>query len=164
MSKANHALIVIDVQNCFVNKHTQDIPEKIARYIRRQKPSYLIFTTFKLDKRSNFYKLLDWKAFYTSPDVSLHPAVDPFTTQENVFPRSTYSVFKSKKFLSFLKKNKINDVVLCGIDSDGCVLASAFDAFDLGYRIRILNNLTASSGGRSFDEAAKKVISRNLEA
>ncbi|TSC71739.1 MAG: isochorismatase family protein [Parcubacteria group bacterium Gr01-1014_38] len=156
------ALVVIDVQNCFVNKYTKKIPEKIARYIKRQKFDHVLFTTFVLNKRSNLYKLLHWKAFYSSPDTSIHKTVSPFANHQNTFPRSTYSVFKSRKFLSFLKRNKIKEVALCGIDSDGCVLASAFDAFDLGYNVHALRLLIASSGGRKFDQAAKVVMSRNL--
>ncbi len=160
----NHtALVVIDVQNCFVNKHTKEIPDKIARYIKQQKFDYVLFTTFVLDKRSNFYKLLNWKAFYSSPDTSVHEKISRFTNRQNTFPRSTYSVFKLKRFLSFLKRSKIKDIALCGMDSDGCVLASAFDAFDLGYNVRVLRTLVASSGGKKFDQAAKAVVKRNLE-
>ncbi len=157
------ALIVIDVQNCFVNRHTKEIPEKIVRYIKQQQFDHVLFTTFVLDKHSNFYKLLNWKAFYSSPDTSIHKEINPLTNRQSTFPRSTYSVFKSKRFLSFLKRNKIKEIALCGIDSDGCVLASAFDAFDLGYDVHVLRSLIASSGGKEFDQAARVVMSRNLE-
>jgi nicotinamidase-related amidase len=157
------ALVVIDVQNCFLNSHTKDIPEKIARYIKRKEFGHVLFTTFVLNKRSNFYKLLDWKAFYTSPDTSIHKEISSFANRQNTFHRSTYSVFKSKRFLSYLKRNNIQEIALCGMDTDGCVLASAFDAFDLGYKVRILKPLTASIGGKKYDQAAKIVISRNLE-
>ena len=162
-SSSVKALVVIDLQNCFVNRHTREIPGKIARYIKQQKFDYVLFTTFILDKRSNFYKILDWKAFYSSPDIGIHEDVSSFANRQNTFPRPTYSVFKLRKFLSFLKRNKIKEIALCGIDSDGCVLASAFDAFDLGYHVRILKSLIGSSGGKKFNQAAKVVISRNLE-
>lgn len=164
MSSSNPtALIVIDVQNCFINKHTQEIPNKIARYIKQHTFDHVLFATFVLSRRTNFYKLLNWEVFYSSPDTSLHQALSSLANSRNTFPRPTYSVLKSKKLLLFLQRNRVKDVALCGIDSDGCVLASAFDAFDLGYTVRILKSLIASSGGKKFNQAAKTVMKRNLE-
>ena len=163
MAGSKKALVVIDVQNCFINSHTQEIPTKIARHITRSEYNVIAFAQFVLDKNSNFYKLLDWKKFFTSSDYEIHRALQPFTTPKNVFVRSTYSVFKHKEFISFLQRNNINEVVICGIDSDGCVVASAFDAFDMGYKMTILKQLTASSGGQAVHHAALKVMKRNLE-
>lgn len=47
--------------------------------------------------------------------------------------------------LNFLKQKNINKIYLTGIDIDACVLASAFDGFDLGYDIEILQDFLSKS-------------------
>ena len=57
-----------------------------------------------------------------------------FTDSKNVFVKNTYSIFKST-ILDFFKQKNINKIYLASIDIDACVLASAFNGFDLGYDI-----------------------------
>ncbi len=85
-----------------------------------------------------------------------------FSNKHNTFDRTAYSVFKSKKLISFLRKNKINSVILSGIDTDACVLASAFEAFDLGFKVFINKMLCASSVGLVAHKNALEISKRNI--
>jgi nicotinamidase-related amidase len=51
-------------------------------------------------------------------------------------------------------------LVICGIDSDACVLATAFEAFDLGYHVKINFDLTYSSN--DLHKAAQLIAERNI--
>jgi len=53
------ALIIIDVQNYFVNELTKSLPEKIVRYINKTDYDFVVFTKFINKKGSNFFKLLN---------------------------------------------------------------------------------------------------------
>ncbi len=156
-----NVLVVIDVQTCFVNKNTKDLPKKIANIIGKTF-DYVIFTKFINKKYSNFFKLLNYKKCRSSPEIDIHPALLRFTNENNVFNKTSYSIFKSKKLVTFLKKNKINTIYLCGIDIDACVLASAFEAFDRGYKVKVLESFAKSHSGEEFDKAAQKIIKKNL--
>lgn len=76
----------------------------------------------------------------------------------------SYSIFKFAALRDFLEKKNIQKLSLCGIDSDACVLASAYDGFDLGYDIVILHDLCGSHLGKNFDHYARQIIQKNLEA
>ncbi len=157
------ALIIIDVQNYFVNEHTKDIPDKIYSFIQKNKFDFVAFTKFVNNKNSNFFKLLNWKKCLSSPDTDIHPTLSRFVNKNNLFEKATYSVFKCDKLVKILKKNNINKIFLCGIDIDACVLASAFDGFDLGYEIYILRDLCLSHSGEKLDSAASEIIRKNFK-
>lgn len=157
------ALVVIDVQNFFVNEKTKDLPQKIADFIKKNKFDFVLFTQFVNKEDSNFFKLLNFKKSTGSPDTDISTDLLEFVHKDNLFEKSTYSIFKSPKLFEFLKKNNIKKLFLCGIDSDSCVLASAFDAFDLGYKIKILKNLVKSHTDKVFDDAALRIIHKSID-
>lgn len=156
------AVVVIDVQNYFVNEHTKDIPEKIARFLSENRFDFILFTKFINREGSNFFKLLNWKKCVGSPDTDIHHSLEKFVRKDNLFEKASYSIFKSDGLDNFLKHNQITKLFLCGIDIDACVLASAFDAFDLGYEIEVLTDLSLSHSGERLDNAALEIIKKNL--
>jgi len=157
------ALVVIDVQNYFVNDKTKDLPNKIAAFIQKNKFDHVIFTQFVNNEKSNFVKLLGWRKSFSPPDTDIHPALSKFANPSNTFKKSAYSIFKAPRFLTFLKKHNISKLFLCGIDTDSCVLASAYDAFDLGYEVKVVKELCMSHSGQDFDDAAKKIINKSIQ-
>ena len=157
-----NALVIIDVQNYFVNEHTRTIPGKIARFISNHKFDFVLFTKFVNHEGSNYFKLLNWKKCLGSPDIDIHKTLKKFVKVSNIFEKTSYSVFRSKRFVGFLRKNQIKKLYLCGTDIDACVLASAFDAFDLGYEMEVLIRLSLSHSGRRLDKAALEIIKKNL--
>lgn len=157
------ALIVIDVQNYFVNDNTRILPQKIAKFIENNKFDFVLFTKFINKEDSNFFKKLNWKKCTDSPDTDIHSALVKFVDKNNVFEKSTYSIFKCEKLAKFLKNNKITKLFLCGIDTDACILASAYEGFDWGYDIEILKDLSLSHYGRELNNSALKIIEKNLQ-
>ena len=169
MSKKNSALIVIDVQNYFLNQHTKHLPKKIANFILKNNKKnnskfyHVLFTTFVNSKSSNFHKFFGWIKCNSSPDTDIAHELSKFANSKNIFAKHTFSAFKSKKLLAFLRKNRVSEVHLCGTDSDACVLASAYDAFDLGFSVHVIKELCASCNNKRFDKIGKAIIARNLE-
>ncbi len=158
-----NALIVIDVQNYYINDHTNELPQKIFDFIKRNRFDFILFTQFVNRKDSNLIKVFNWDKMMSSPDIDIHKIFDKYIEKNNVFRKSTYSIFKSKKFTEFLKKNKITDLFFCGLDTDACILASAYEGFDLDYSVKVLENLTLSHCGTAFEGAAMKIINKNLQ-
>lgn len=150
------AIVIIDVQNMFINNKTKDIPEKITNHLEKNNYDYIIFTRFINDKESQIYKKLKWNKCFESPDIDIHLKLKKYVNQNNIFDKNVYSIFKQKELLKLFKENDINNIYLCGLNSDACVLASAFEGFDLGFNIVILKELTATFHGS--DNLHKHVI------
>ena len=157
----NNALIVIDMQSYFLARSPKDLPGKIADFIRSSNYDYVAFTVFRNIDGSNLEKSLGWSKCRADEDVVLASEFDELSTHENTFEKHTYSALKNKELLTSLKEKGIETIHLCGVDSDACVLATAFDAFDEGFSVKILFDLSYSRGG--FQDAAKQIALRNLQ-
>ncbi|APC91634.1 MULTISPECIES: isochorismatase family cysteine hydrolase [Francisella] len=156
-----NALVVVDVQNYFVNEHTKILPKKIRKLIQTTDFDYIVFSKYVNNLKSNHYKILKWHECQESPDIDIHAELLEFTNSKNVFEKNSYSIFKST-MLDFFKEKNINKIYLAGIDIDACVLASAFDGFDLGYDIEILKDFCLSHFGKGFKGSALKIMQKNL--
>lgn len=55
-----------------------------------------------------------------------------------------------------------DEIDVCGVDTDACVLKTALDLFDLGFRPRILIDACASGNGRDYHRRAEQIIRRQL--
>lgn len=158
------ALVVIDVQNYFVNKHTTNTVKKISDFIskHRQDFDFILFTKFVNKADSNYVKLLNWRKCFSSPDTDIPPELIKFVNKNNIFIKTAYSAFKSKEFCNFLKMNDIEKLFLCGIDTDACILSTAFDSFDLEYEVEILEDLCGSHYGKDFHDSAMRIVRKNI--
>ena len=84
-----------------------------------------------------------------------------------IFTKDTYSCYKAKDkvngelFKDWLKENKVKEIDICGVETMCCVLASAFDLFDNGYKINVLNELCADMNGK-YDKVSKEIIKNNF--
>ncbi len=161
---STRALVVIDVQNHFAVEKAADLPRRIAEHIDREQYDHVLFTKFRNLPTSNFHKILHFKKVTESPATDIHPILEPYTRDENIFEKFTYSAFKSAEFVNYLQTHNINEILLCGINIDGCVLASAYEAFDLGYKVKIIEELSSVASFRDdYEESAKVIITRNLK-
>jgi nicotinamidase-related amidase len=61
------------------------------------------------------------------------------------------SGFTNTDLHEILRKNRVRNVILAGFLSNVCVEATAFSAYDLGYRVRIATEATASASEKIQD-------------
>ncbi|KAB0495647.1 isochorismatase family cysteine hydrolase [Pseudomonas vancouverensis] len=59
---------------------------------------------------------------------------------EWVFDKGRYSAFHRTDLDARLKALKVETLIVCGVLTDVCVLTSVFDAFALGYRVRLVSD------------------------
>lgn len=95
--------------------------------------------------------------------TEIHNSLIKFSDKNNVFTKTSYSIFKARGLNEYLKKNKISSLYLCGIDTEGCVLASAFEGFDLGFDVKIIKELCSSHSGKSLHNSALRIIEKCIE-
>ena len=157
------ALIVIDVQRFFINAHTAALPQRIAELIGTGQFPHVLFTKFVNHPDSQYVRQLGWHRCRFSPETDLAPPLVPFAHAENTFEKTSYSIFKARGLPEYLVAHGIRDLTLCGTDIDACILASGFEAFDLGYRVTVLREYSRSHHGRQFARAAGLIIANCFE-
>ncbi len=146
--KKKDALLVIDPQNYFMDgPHTRHLSMKIRGLIENGKFDFVIFTKFVNSRKTGFSKILKWKKCMGGRDIGIVEELKPFSSGKNTFLKDTYSPFKNAAFVKFLKARKIVTIYVAGTDTDACILSTAMDAFDLGFRPIILKNFCASHSG-----------------
>lgn len=158
------ALIVIDLEKGFLTKYTKDLPLKIKNFIEREGGKYdlVIFTQYKNHPKSNFVKQFGYKRFTKKTEYNIVNELKDLVNKKNLFVKDTYSSFVDKKLPDTLKKNKISEVHLLGIDTENCVLTFARDAFDRGYKVVVLKNLCRSHRSPKLHKAALEIIEKNI--
>jgi nicotinamidase-related amidase len=155
-------LIIVDAQVGYSSEIIDLKCSQIAHYIDTTKPDYVIFTQFVNQNSSQFFKTLGYTKFTSEKECAIHPALKEYLTKENCFVKDTYSAFKAKGLLEYLQKCGITSVELCGFETDACILASAFDGFDLGYEISILTELCYSFVFDKKNKTLCKIFERNI--
>ena len=77
--------------------------------------------------------------------LDLHPALGPHAAAERVFDKPTHDAFDSPDLARHIAAAAPSALVLSGVETDVCVLATAMSAVDLGYRTVIATDAVASS-------------------
>ena len=157
------AILIIDVQNFFINRFTKDIPDKIRSFLDKNSFDLLIFTKFIYSRKSPFAKFIKNPRLIKSFDTDIVPELQNYASNNNVFVKTTFSSLKSKKLLKLIQKENIKRLYICGFDTDGCVLSTAFEAFDIGFNVGIIEDLCASHHGYLYHKEAVKILQKNIK-
>lgn len=169
------AHVCIDMQRLFAEPtewHTpglHDILGNVARLCDHA-PKRTILTRF-LAPRSAGEARGHWQAYYgrwqsvladrNDPDLyDLVPALRPFVPPARLWDKTTYSAFGASGFEAVLAALGARTLVLSGVETDVCVLASALDAVDHGYRVVLVDDAVASSDPASHAATLAHVIPR----
>ena len=152
-------LLVVDVQNGFVNGYTRHLIDVvnglIAGFAGRREP--VAFTRFVNIPGSGHERWIGWTRFMHEPENAL---VDTLATGSSpVFVKHGYTAF-TPAFEDHVRERRIERLLLCGIATDGCVLKSAVDAFERGIEPVVLSDACASHAGREIHEAGLLLLSR----
>lgn len=150
-------LLVIDLQNAFINKNTKSIPRKIKRIIQNNQYDKIAFTRFINSYDSIFVKKLKYYRCITDEDKKIVIDVE----NGKVFDKSIYSAVNNE-LIEFIKENNIEEIYLCGIDTECCVLKTALDLFELGYNVYVLKKYCGSTRGIIRHNKALNTLRRNI--
>lgn len=92
--------------------------------------------------------------------LRLHSDLARRARAENVYDKITHDAFDNPAFGMRLAEEGATTVVLSGVETDVCVLATALSAVDLGYRVIIATDAVASSAPASHDACLAHVYPR----
>jgi nicotinamidase-related amidase len=73
-----------------------------------------------------------------------------------------YSPFDNTDLELLLRNLDIKTLVICGVNTNNCVLCSCFEAFNRDYRVVVMRDVCASMNGPDYHDAAIKLIEAAL--
>ncbi len=143
MAEAPTLLLVIDVQNGFVNEHTRHVNEPFNALIHAfaDGGAPVAFTRFVNVKGGAHERWIGWSRFMEEPENALHDALEK--GDYPVFVKHGYTAFTAA-FEEHLQGLGIERLVMCGIATDGCVLNTAVDAFERNIEPVVVTDACAS--------------------
>lgn len=136
-------LLIVDVQAGFINDATKHIPILVEEL--QKKYRYVYVTRFYNEENSFYRKLIKWDRF----DKGSHDFQLAFKPVRDavIIDKSLYSCVNAS-FLQDLRRNKIEDIDVCGVDTDICVTKCAVDLFEAGIIPRVLGDYCGSYAGQ----------------
>ena len=161
----NRSLILVDLQPPFVNTNTSHILDNIMRLLETVEYQFYARIFFHCEKGSIWQKqqnyLLEKDSLANFPNFDSNCQIQKFLEPKNsvVVEKETKSAFKGKPNLDgLLKQNNIEEVHIVGIDTYDCVLATAFESFDLGYLTYVIEECCYSNNGESLNNSAIEIL------
>ncbi|HRE84357.1 MAG TPA: isochorismatase family cysteine hydrolase [Opitutaceae bacterium] len=133
------ALLIVDVQHAF------PIPARLVEKIRHYSESFSrrVFTRFVNPKGSFFrtqLKMTCCPPGSKETELRLVPA-----RGDLILDKATYGLRPGQ--IEQLRRAGIRRVILCGVETDACVLGIMFSLFDAGIKAEIQSDLCWSSTG-----------------
>lgn len=153
-------LIVVDLQKGFINASSDYVVERIERLLDKKTFDLVVASQFCNEKDSPFVQLMHWNRMMDPIEQKIVSAKLEHSA-DCVLKKDVYSCI-TPEFMSWIKQQGISKIYFAGVDSDGCVLKSAFDCFDAGIDFSILEDCCASSGGEEIHKMALAVMRRSF--
>ena len=146
-------LLVIDIQNGFIDKNTVSAKTRIDTLIQTGVFDCVIASVYQNYPDSPISRLMGWYGMTMPREQQL---VGEAANADYFVYKSTYSAF-SASLVEILKKEnggKIPDrVYIAGVDTECCVPLTAADLFENGIRPVVLTFYCGSSGGEEHNNA-----------
>lgn len=153
----NKLLLVIDLQNDFVNKNTEPILDKIKSLINSNEYENIAFTKFINSENSMFYNDLQYKGCLTEKGANI--AIE--LAGQKVFEKTGYTSL-TEQLKMYITEKRINQIYLCGFDTEACVLKTALDMFENEYNVFILKDYCMSGAGEEIHNSAINILKRTI--
>ncbi|MGW4951548.1 isochorismatase family cysteine hydrolase [Streptomyces parvulus] len=160
------ALLVIDVQQGFVNRHSRSVLPAVVHLVEgwQAAGAPVVLSRFHNEPGSPYETITGWTRLRTPEEQALVSELAPYTSgAAAVIDKAQASIF-TPEGAGIIRDAGWTDLVLCGIDTDACVYDSAMAAYQRGYRPWIVVDACASSGGSEYHNAALLLAARNLGA
>lgn len=141
----NSTLIVLDCQNDFYKNSQWAVPDmdkilpRITELAKRWK-DLVIFVRFIVKETLGIYPS---DLFLPgSKGAQIVDQLLPLSKRKNaiVLDKHSYSAFTKTNLEKILRENKTDAVYLAGVKTEYCVLATAFSAFDFGFKVKLVED------------------------
>ena len=153
----NNLLIIIDLQNEFINEYTNNSINEIKTLINSNKYNNIIFTRFINSNNNPTFTKLKWNGCLDEESKKI--CID--TNNYKILDKETYSAYNNE-LIKYLNDNRIDNIYLCGIDIECCVLITALNLFENGYNVYVLKDYSYCTNGIDRKNNAIEILKRNI--
>lgn len=161
------ALLVIDAQEDFIGDqrskkkfdYENDIDELIDNinksielyYNRKDEVIYIahVLSSSYINKKFIGYGIAGSEGAKINEKIKI--------VSENYFEKQTQNAFRNNNLVKFIKENKINEVEIVGCDACGAVSSTAKAAVELGLKVSVMRNATATINEEKFIKLSSKL-------
>lgn len=158
----------MDAQNGFVNENSSHVVPRIRalaqRWLSLGEPVYM--SQFTNRPGSQWERFLNWSRLNSEVEIALTPELADVAQHAVTYRKQTYSCLVGP-FLDDAKRSNWDNVVICGIATDSCVLATAIDLFEFrgeGIRPIVVRDACASHAGEPAHSSGLFIIERFIGA
>jgi nicotinamidase-related amidase len=154
------ALVVVDVQPGFLNDANRYVVQHIKKLIQSVPYDAYVAAVFYTEKGSLWDKQQQW-VLPKGDDTRLEDGIANLLRGRNVIfvEKQTKSAFHGNLPLAeMLRQQGIEEVHVVGVDTNDCVIATAFDAFDSGFITYAIEEGCQSSGSQQLHAAGLEVL------
>ena len=154
---ANILFLIIDMQNGFINKFTENLVGKIRDFQNRIKDRVITAgTRYVNHEHTACYLFEGWKSCMNgSEEAEIVPALRDSLVK--VFAKDKYSCWNDE-MKEFVQENGIEKIYFAGVNTGCCVLHSAFDCYNDLVDCAVIEDLCGSTSGVEEHEAALVVL------
>jgi len=182
INSKNTALLIIDIVNgcCHKNCEEQEIGISFVK-IRKMVPKMIkLIGDFrkKVGGQVIFTKITPWTKKYLAPNIAElydnEPRVSYYSDDTTgfseefyllkpgkndiVITKNTYDAFAGPELEKMLKEKNIRYLIITGVFTDGCVLATICGGFQKGFSFVILKDLVETTDVKKRQELQKYLI------
>ena len=150
-------LLIIDLQNEFINKNTSKSIADITSLINSNKYDKVLFTKFINSENNPVYKRLDYRGFIDENSKKI--CID--TSNYDVIEKNTYTAYNNE-LKNYIKNNNIKNIYICGIDVECCVLVTVLNLFENNYNVYVLKDYVYCTHGEKRKNNALEILKRNI--
>ena len=146
-----YALLVIDIQKGLFNKSTPIY--KADQFLRNV--NLLIKKARENDMPIVYIQHSNPKGLvYGSNDWRLHPDLHP-SKNDDLIHKLQGNAFEGTPLHQLLQSKNVNQLVICGLVTHGCVKSTTIGALDLGYKVILVED-----GHSSYSKDAADLITK----
>lgn len=146
-------LLVVDIQQGFINENTREVKNRIDELIEKHVFDVVIATVYQNYNHSPISEFMGWNEM-TSPEEQMLSG-EVINADYFVY-KSVYSAYND--FLTEILRTENGgelpeSICVCGVDTQCCVLMTAADLFEASIRPVVLTYYCASSCGEESHNA-----------
>lgn len=138
-------LYVIDLQKGMLNSESEKRVTPITQFLKENREKgmfdFVAASAYINHALTPCYRD-GWKECMDEGSKSF--VFDASNLVDKVFNKYTYSSVNAAVY-DYLRSNNIKQVYLCGISTNCCVLATAFELYDAGYEVFLIEDLSKAS-------------------
>lgn len=154
-------LIIIDMQEGFRCKLSEQIISNIDHLIKKFNGN-IVFSCFKNQNKSMFETALKWKSFQNKEERATLGELKKY--EFSVYWHDSYTIL-NKKLIDYINENKFNNIYLCGIYTDVCIIKAAMDGFDCNLNMKVVADccmsLHSQNHHKTTIDSIKHIIGKN---